>query len=58
MNKRALKNDFLQIEYLTDSLRIMGLIPAGKPNLLADISWQAQPARGYKSRSANRHAVR
>jgi len=38
MNKRALKNDFLQIEYLTDSLRIMGLIPAGKPNLLADIS--------------------
>jgi len=38
MNKRTLKNDFLQIEYLTDSLRIMGLIPAGKPNLLADIS--------------------
>jgi hypothetical protein len=38
MNKRILKNDFLQLEYLTDSLRIMGLIPAGKPNLLADIS--------------------
>jgi hypothetical protein len=38
MNKRTLKNDFLQIEYLTDSLRIMGLFPAGKPNLLADIS--------------------
>jgi hypothetical protein len=38
MNKRILKNDFLQIEYLTDSLRIMGLSPAGKPNLLADIS--------------------
>jgi hypothetical protein len=38
MNKRTLKNDFLQIEYLTDSLRIMGLIPAGKSNLLADIS--------------------
>jgi hypothetical protein len=38
MNKRTLKNDFLQIEYLTDSLRIMGLIPTGKPNLLADIS--------------------
>jgi len=38
MNKRILKNDFLQIEYLTDSLRIMGLIPAGKENMLADIS--------------------
>ena len=38
MNKRTLKNDFLQLEYLTDSLRIMGLFPAGKPNLLADIS--------------------
>ena len=38
MNKRILKNDFLQIEYLTNSLRIMGLTPAGKPNLLADIS--------------------
>lgn len=38
MNKQILKNDFLQIEYLTDSLRIMGLIPAGKTNMLADIS--------------------
>jgi hypothetical protein len=38
MNKRILKNDFLQIEYLTNSQRIMGLVPAGKPNLLADIS--------------------
>jgi len=37
MNKRTLKNDFLQIEYLTDALRIMGLTPAGKPNLLADL---------------------
>jgi hypothetical protein len=38
MNKRTLKNDFLQIEYLADSQRITGLIPAGKPNLLADLS--------------------
>ncbi|MEP7134863.1 MAG: hypothetical protein ABI904_08020 [Chloroflexota bacterium] len=38
MNTGILKNDFLQIEYLTDSLRIMGLTPAGKPNLLADLS--------------------
>ena len=38
MNKRILKNNFLQIEYLADSLRIIGLSPAGKPNLLADLS--------------------
>ena len=38
MNKRTLKNDFLQIEYLTTSLRITGLVPAGKSNLLADLS--------------------
>ena len=38
MNKRVLKNDFFEIEYLTDSLRVMGLIPAGGANMLADIS--------------------
>ena len=38
MEKRILKNDFLQLEYLTDALRIMGLTPTGKPNMLADIS--------------------
>jgi len=38
MNKRVLKNDFLQIEYLTASQRIMGLSLTGKPNMLADIS--------------------
>ncbi len=38
MNKRVLKNDFLQIEYFTDSQRIMGLSLTGKPNMLADIS--------------------
>jgi hypothetical protein len=37
MNKKVLKNDFLEIEYLTDALRIMGLTPAGKTNMLADI---------------------
>lgn len=37
MNKRILKNNFLQIEYLTTSQRIMGFTPAGKPNLLADL---------------------
>ncbi len=38
MNKRHLKNNFLQIEYLTTSQRISGLVPAGKSNLLADLS--------------------
>ncbi|MBE0670990.1 MAG: hypothetical protein IH588_10410 [Anaerolineales bacterium] len=38
MNKRVLKNDFLEIEYLTDSLRISGLTPSGKTNLLANLS--------------------
>jgi len=37
MNKRILKNDFLQIEYMTDALRITGLTPTGKPNLLVDL---------------------
>ena len=38
MNKRILKNDFLQIEYLTNSLRVSGLMPAGKANMLVDLS--------------------
>jgi len=38
MEKRTLRNDFLQIEYLTAALRIMGLSLTGKTNLLADIS--------------------
>ncbi len=38
MNKRTLKNDFLEIEYLTHSLRISGITPTGKTNLLVDLS--------------------
>jgi hypothetical protein len=38
MEKHILKNDFFQIEYLTEALRIIGLTPIGKPNLLADLS--------------------
>lgn len=38
MERFILKNDFLQIEYLKDALRIMGLTPTGKTNLLADNS--------------------
>jgi hypothetical protein len=37
MNKQILKNDFLQLEYLPDSARITGFMPAGKSNLLADL---------------------
>src|ERR1043165_5160985 len=38
MNKQVLENAFMRIEYLTDSLRIVGLIPAGKANMLADLT--------------------
>ncbi len=38
MSNRILKNDFLEIEYLTNSLQIVGLYSAGKPNLMADVS--------------------
>lgn len=38
MTTPTLKNDFFQIEYLTNSLRIVGLIPVGKTNILADLS--------------------
>lgn len=38
MNKRTLSNDFLELEYLTDSLRITGLTPKGNRNLFADLS--------------------
>jgi hypothetical protein len=37
VDKRILENDVLQIEYLTRSPRILGLIPKGKPNMLAEI---------------------
>jgi hypothetical protein len=38
MNTRVLQNDFIQVEYRTDSLRIIRLTPAGRTNLLADLS--------------------
>jgi len=38
MSNRILKNDFLEIQYLTNSLQIVGLYTAGKPNLMADVS--------------------
>ena len=36
MNENFIINDHLQIKYLTDSLRIIGLTPAGGTNIMAD----------------------
>lgn len=47
MNKRTLKNDFLELEYLTASLRISGLTPKGKGNLFADLSGEPPIATPY-----------
>ena len=38
MDKRTLENDFFQIEYRTDALRISGITPTGKTNLLVDLA--------------------
>ena len=38
MDRGILNNDILQIEYLTNSLRIIGLRLTGKSNILADLS--------------------
>ena len=38
MNKHTISNDFLELEYMTDTLRITGLTPTGKKNLFADLS--------------------
>ncbi len=38
MDKRILKNDFIEIEYRMDALRISGITPAGKSNLLVDLT--------------------
>lgn len=40
MNKRILKNNFFEIEYFTQSLRVCGVTPKGKTNLFADLSHQ------------------
>ena len=38
MNTKTLSNNFLELEYRTDALRITGLTPKGKKNLFADLS--------------------
>jgi len=47
MNKRILKNNYLSIEYLASALRITGLFPADRPNLLADLSSDAPVITPY-----------
>jgi hypothetical protein len=47
MNQRILKNNYLKIEYLTTSLRIVGLLPADKPNMLADLRNAAPVSTPY-----------
>lgn len=37
MDKRVLENNYLKMEYLTDLMRIIGLTPAGKTNMLVDL---------------------
>jgi hypothetical protein len=38
MSNHLLQNDHLQVEYITNPLRIIGLTPAGKTNMLADLN--------------------
>ena len=38
MSRGILNYDFFQIEYRTDALRISGITPTGKSNLLVDLS--------------------
>lgn len=47
MSKQILKNKFFEIEYLTTSLRISGLTPTGKTNLLVDLQHLAPVPTPY-----------
>lgn len=47
MSKRTLKNDFFELEYLTHSLRISGITPKGKANLLVDLSGETPVSTPY-----------
>jgi hypothetical protein len=44
---KSLKNDFLQLDYLTSALRITGLTPAGRTNLLADMNTSPPISTSY-----------
>lgn len=47
MNIKSIQNDFLQVEYATDALRIMGLIPTGKSNLFVKLPESASAETPY-----------
>jgi hypothetical protein len=47
MGTGVLKNDFVQVEYLKDALRISGLTPAGKSNLFVQLSESAAAPTPY-----------
>jgi hypothetical protein len=47
MNTRTIQNDHLQVEYATDALRIMGLIPTGKSNLFVQLPENASAETPY-----------
>lgn len=47
MNKNTIQNDFFEIEYLTHSLRISGLTPKGKPNLLVNLDGEPPTPTPY-----------
>ena len=47
MEKQILKNNFLQIEYRTDALRVSGINLIEKPNLLVDLSDMPPVATPY-----------
>jgi hypothetical protein len=47
MSRGILNNDYFQIEYRTDALRISGITPTGKSNLLVDLSEMAPISTPY-----------
>ena len=47
MKKQTISNDFLALDYITDSLRITGLTPKGKSNLFADLSHMPPISTNY-----------
>ncbi len=47
MKTKTLSNDFLELEYCTDALRVTSLKPKGKKNLFADLSQMAPISTNY-----------
>lgn len=47
MNTKTIQNDYLQVEYAADALRITGLTPAGKSNLFVQLPDSAAAETPY-----------